>query len=109
MTDTLNSLTRCISAFFDRVYRCVLAGAQAQSLSENQSQERKGVSSLLEKAKHFAGDEAGGKDKDKGKDKGKGKEDDKSPPPKCGGKISGFFKKIKNATGFSDDPPGRAQ
>ena len=99
----MRSLTGCIDAFF--------LGVQAQSLSESQSQERKGVSSLLEKAKHFAGDEAGGKDKgkEKGKEKGKGKgkEDDKSPPPKCGGKISGFIKKIKNATGFSDDPPGR--
>ena len=94
----MRSLTGCIDAF--------LLDVQAQSLSENQSQERKGVSSLLEKAKHFAGDEAGGKDK--GKDKGKGKED-KSQPPKCGGKISGFFKKIKSATGFSDDPPGRGQ
>lgn len=90
----MRSLTGCIDAF--------LLDVQAQSLSENQSQERKGVSSLLEKAKHFAGDEAGGKDKGKGKE-------DKSQPPKCGGKISGFFKKIKSATGFSDDPPGRGQ
>ena len=68
-------------------------------MTENQahtSQSKKGVTSLLEKAKHFAADDGGAK----------AKGDNQSPPPKKGGKLTGFFKKIKNATGFSEDPPG---
>ena len=66
------------------------------SLTENQAQGKKGVTGLLQKAQFFAAED--------GATTAKG--ENQSPPPKSGGKLSGFFQKVKRATGFSDDPPG---
>ncbi|KAK7113580.1 hypothetical protein V1264_012843 [Littorina saxatilis] len=68
---------------------------KVHSLSENQATEKKGMSGLVHKAKQFSGEE-GGAATAKGENPSGGKSK---------GKLSGFFKKIKDVTGFSDDAP----
>jgi hypothetical protein len=63
---------------------------QVHSLTENHA--NRGATSLLQKAQEFAAP------------KGDGSNTPSQPAKKSGG-ISGFFKKIKDATGFSDDDP----
>ncbi|XP_076458058.1 uncharacterized protein LOC143291819 [Babylonia areolata] len=63
---------------------------KVQSLTENQADGQKG-GGLLQSAKNFS------------EEGGAAKGGDKSPPHKSSG-LSGFFKKIKDVTGFSDDP-----
>nr|KAG5710393.1 hypothetical protein BaRGS_022211 [Batillaria attramentaria] len=72
-----------------------------QSLSDSSSrlqppEEKRGMAGLLQKAREFGSGEEGAdgaqKQASSGGDKG-------------GGKVSGFFKKLKDMTGFSDGPP----
>ncbi|XP_076458962.1 uncharacterized protein LOC143292502 [Babylonia areolata] len=75
---------------------------QVQSLTENQADSKAkggggGMVGLMKRAREFAAQDGGAAPKDQ--------PDQPPKKEKGGGKLSGLVKRIKHATGFSDEPP----